>query len=84
MSITINLIKAKEIKKDMVRAERAPLLEALDVQFMRAVEAGDADLQAEISAKKQALRDATKDPAIEAAKTVEQLKAVRPAALDAV
>jgi hypothetical protein len=38
--IRVNMDKAREIKKDMVRAERAPKLEALDVEFMRAVEAG--------------------------------------------
>jgi hypothetical protein len=79
--IKVNMTKAVEIKKDMIRAERAPILADLDVQFMRAVEAGDADLQAEIAAKKQALRDATKDPAITAAKTPEELKAAVPAAL---
>ena len=80
--INVNMTKAKEIKKDMIRAERAPLLESLDVQFMRAVEAGDTEAQAAIAAKKQALRDATKDPAIESAATPDELKAVRPAALD--
>jgi hypothetical protein len=82
--IIVNMTKAKEIKKNMIRAERASIFESLDVQFVRAMEAGDSDLQAEISAKKQALRDATKDPAIEAATTPEELKVVRPAALDAV
>lgn len=79
--IKINMTKAVEIKKDIIRAERAPILDSLDVEFMRAVEAGDAKKQAEIAAKKQALRDATKDPAIAAAKTPEELKAVVPAAL---
>ena len=53
----------------------------VDVEFMRAVEAGDADKQAEIAAKKQALRDATSDPAITAATTPDELKAVVPSAL---
>jgi len=79
--ININMTKAVEIKKDMIRAERAPLLADLDVQFMRAVEAGDADAQATIAAKKQALRDATDDPAITAATTPDELKAVVPSAL---
>jgi len=57
--ITVNMTKAVEIKKDMIRAERDPKLAALDVEFMRAVEAGDTAKQAEISTKKQALRDAT-------------------------
>lgn len=79
--ITVNMNKAREIKKDMIRAERAPLLAALDVEYMRAVEMGDTAKQAEIAAQKQALRDATKDPAISAAQTPDQLKAVVPEAL---
>jgi hypothetical protein len=79
--IRVNMDKAREIKKDMVRAERAPKLEALDVEFMRAVEVGDAAAQATIAAKKQALRDATSDPVIINAATPEELKEATPAAL---
>lgn len=79
--IVVNMDKAREIKKDMIRAERNPKLAELDVQFMRAVEAGDTALQAEIAAKKQALRDATDDPAIANASTPDELKAVVPSAL---
>lgn len=79
--ISVNMTKAVEIKKDMIRAERAPLLADLDVQFMRAVEAGDTEAQATIAAKKQALRDATDDPAIASATTPDELKAVVPTAL---
>ena len=60
MSIRINIDKAKAIKLDQLRAERAPKLAALDVAFMRAVERGDLLEQASISAQKQALRDVTK------------------------
>jgi hypothetical protein len=55
--ITINLNKAKEIIKDQLRAERAPLLQAQDVAFQRALEEG-ADTTA-IVAEKQRLRDVT-------------------------
>ena len=79
--ITVNMDKARDIKKDMIRAERKAKLEALDVEFMRAVEAGDTAAQATIAAKKQALRDATDDPAIAAATTPDELKAVVPTAL---
>lgn len=74
--ITINMTKARDIKRDMIRAERAPMLADLDVQFMRAVELGDNDLQSQIAAEKQRLRDATQDPSIEAAQTPEDLKAL--------
>ena len=60
MSIRINIDKAKAIKLDQFRAERAPKLAALDVAFMRAVEQGDTVAQASIAAQKQALRDVTK------------------------
>lgn len=60
MSISINITKAKAIKLDALRAERAPLLEALDVAFMRAFENADTAECARIAAEKQALRDVTK------------------------
>ena len=60
MSIIINIAKAKAIKLDALRAERAPKLDALDVAFMRAVEQGDTAECARIAAEKQALRDVTK------------------------
>ena len=78
MTIVINLQKAKEIKKDMVRAERAPILAQLDVEFLKAVEIGDTTKIQEISAKKQALRDVTTDPDILEATSVEALKLADP------
>jgi len=81
MGIFTDMTKAREIKRDMIRAERNPLLEKLDVEYMRAQEAGDTTLQQEIAAKKQALRDATADPVIDAATTPDELKAATPAAL---
>lgn len=70
--ITLNLNKAKEITKDRLRIERAPLLEALDVQFQRALESG-ADTAA-IVAEKQRLRDVTK--LADQASTAEELKVI--------
>lgn len=55
--IKINVDKAKEIQKDKMRAVRKPLLEKLDVDFVRALELGS-DSE-EIKTQKQALRDAT-------------------------
>ena len=81
MPIGFNIEKAKEIKKDMLRADRAPLLAQLDVEFIRAVEAGDAVKQAEIAAKKQALRDVTKAQEIAQATTLEELKVFVPEVL---
>lgn len=55
--IKINLEKAKEIQKDKMREVRKPLLEKLDVEFVRALELGT-DTE-EIKTQKQALRDVT-------------------------
>jgi hypothetical protein len=55
--IKINVDKAKEIQKDKMRAVRKPLLEKLDVDFVRALELGS-DSE-EIKTQKQALRDVT-------------------------
>jgi hypothetical protein len=55
--IKINVDKAKEIQKDKMRAVRKPLLEKLDVDFVRALELGT-DTE-EIKTQKQALRDVT-------------------------
>jgi len=74
--INVNMDKAREIKKDMLREERKPLLAALDVEFMLAIEAGDTDAQDAISAKKQALRDITDSPEIANATTPDELRAV--------
>jgi hypothetical protein len=57
--IYFNRDKAIEIKKDQFRNSRKPLLEKLDVQFMRALEAGDTSSLSQIAAKKQQLRDIT-------------------------
>lgn len=81
MPIVVNMQKALEIKKNMIRQERAPLLAALDIEMMRALESGDTAKQEEIKQKKQALRDATTDPVLLQASTPEELKAARPQGL---
>jgi hypothetical protein len=68
--ITINFDKAKAITKDRLRAERAPLLQAQDVAFQRALEA-NADTTA-IVAEKQRLRDITQ--LADQATTLDELK----------
>ena len=71
--IVINVDKAKEITKERLRAERAPLLQAQDVAFQRALEEG-ADTAA-IVAEKQRLRDVTQ--LAEQATTLDELKALK-------
>jgi hypothetical protein len=60
VSVVVDIPKAKEIWVNHYRTARTPLLAALDVDFMRAVESVNTDLQKEIAQKKQALRDVTK------------------------
>ena len=74
MSITINLTKAKDIAKNNLRTERAPVLASLDVSFMRAVESGNTSLQTAIAGQKQELRDITIHSSITDASDVNSLK----------
>ena len=70
MAIQVNINKAKDITKDRLREERKPLLEAQDVLYMRAQEAGE-DTTA-IVVEKQRLRDITNQ--VDTMTTVEELK----------
>ena len=65
--------KSKEIKKDMLRKEREPLLASLDVDYIKATEKGD-DITAIVS-EKQRLIDITKD--VDGIATIEELKAFK-------
>ena len=73
-AVEVDMTSAKAIHKDQLRAERAPKLEELDVEFMRGLENGE-DVSP-VSAKKAALRDVTADARIEAATTPDELKAL--------
>lgn len=77
--ITVNMNAAREIWREKIRLARREPMAELDAQFMKALEAG-LDTS-DIAAKKQALRDAPQDPAIDAANTPEELRLVRPAGL---
>lgn len=76
--IDVDMPKAREIHRQRLRIARAPLLEALDVEYQRADETGDVQGKRRVAEEKQKLRDVTADPRIEAAETPEQLKAVWP------
>lgn len=74
MSITINITKAKEIAKEVLRTERQPILQKLDVDYQRSLETANTELQTSIVEKKQELRDITKHSTIVNAKTPDGLK----------
>lgn len=76
--LSVDMGKARDIYRDRLRWLRKPFLEALDIEYQRADETKDEARKAEIVAKKNILRDVTNDPAIEAAATPEELKAVLP------
>ena len=71
MPISLSLTKAKAITKDRLRADRKPLLEAQDILFMKAQEAGS-DTSA-IVTEKNRLRDITDQ--VDSMTTTNQLKA---------
>ena len=73
MPITVDIIKAKAITKDRLRAERKPLLEEQDILFMKAQEAGS-DTSA-IVTEKQRLRDITNQ--VDSMTTTDELKAAK-------
>ncbi len=73
--ISEDMTKAKEIFKDKIREVRAPLLEAEDVVYMKALEADDASAKTASVEKKKALRDAPAAKAITDADTIVKLKA---------
>jgi hypothetical protein len=70
--ITIDLDKAKAITKDRIRAERAPLLNAQDVAFQRALESGGDTTS--IVAEKQRLRDITS--LVDSSTSLDELRAL--------
>ncbi len=73
--ISEDMTAAKVIFKDKIREVRAPLLDAEDVVYMKALEADDADAKAASVTKKAALRDAPAASAITNADTIAKLKA---------
>ena len=73
--IAEDMTKAKEIFKAKIREVRAPLLEAEDVVYMKAMEADDSTAKTNSVNKKKALRDAPAAQAITDADTIAKLKA---------
>ena len=72
MPVNINFIKAQDITKERLRADRKPLLEEQDVLFMRATE--DGSDTASIVAEKNRLRDITNQ--VDTMTTLDELKSV--------
>jgi len=73
MGFGVDMAKAREIHKTYIREARTPKLAELDIEFQKALETGSSTT--DIVAKKQALRDAPADSAINAATNEAELKA---------
>ena len=74
-TITEDMTAAKVIFKDKIREVRAPLLDAQDVAYMKALEDDDASAQTAAKNAKKALRDAPAASAITNASNITALKA---------
>ena len=74
---TFNKYSALECMKDTIRNKRTKLFPELDMQFMRAIESGDIELQNQIVAQKEVLRNLT-DISIDGVTTREELIALWP------
>jgi len=75
-----DMARARPIKTDLIRPERNERLAALDIDYMRADEAGDSVEKQHIANAKQTLRDlpATIQPDLDAISQPEKLEAYEP------
>ena len=77
-SMKVDMPKAREVMKNMMRFARKAHMEKLDGEYMRADELKNEAQKAAIAAKKQALRDVTESPSIAAAASPDELRAAWP------
>lgn len=75
-SIVHDMVHARNLHRDMLREARTFQFTELDLEYMKADELDDKETKKRVVAERQRLRDITKHPAIEAAQTIEDLKAV--------
>lgn len=81
--IDIDIVKARAIHLDRIRVKRNTELTRLDIEGIKAEDMGLTEELARIRAEKQVLRDLpqTLQKDLDAAKTVDELKAIQPAIL---
>lgn len=70
----VDMTKAKAIAADKVREARVPVMAALDVEYIKADEAGNPAQKTAVITKKNAARDATQDPRLTNATTPDELE----------
>ncbi len=71
-----DIAKAREIHRGILRRERAPLLDDLDIAYTLADEVNDVAQKRAVATQKQRLRDITADSRIDAAQTIDDLRAL--------
>lgn len=74
-NLFVNLEKAKRVRKDQLRVERAEKFKKLDLEYMRASEANDIEKMNAVVAKKQLLRDVTL--LVDNASTLDEIKSIK-------
>lgn len=74
-AVDISIEAARNVARDQLRAHRNERFAVLDVRISRAMAEGDTAQVQEIERQRQALRDATRDPRIAQAATLDDLKA---------
>lgn len=74
--VDYDMEKAREIHRQSLRLKRKPVLEQLDAEYMKALEAKDDARQEAITTYKQMLRDVTDDARFDSAESVEDLKKI--------
>lgn len=74
--VVVDIDRARQVTRQRLRAERGAIMARNDVESLRAMEAKDEKKLAAILAEKQRLRDITKHPAIDKAKTLDDLRGV--------
>lgn len=75
-NVVVDMVKAADIHRDMIREERKTLFWALDIEYIKADEIEDKVAKDAIFAQKKKLRDAPADPRIANASTTDELKAL--------
>lgn len=73
--VGVDMTRALEVGREMIREGRKPRLAALDVDYQRADEQGDERAKKAVAAAKQKLRDATADERLTKASDPDALKA---------
>ena len=76
--LAYDMVKARNIWRDILRRLREPKLQELDLAYQRADESGNTALKAEIVTNKNILRDCTANPDIEAATSLNDLRRTLP------